>query len=67
MFFVIYTGIWLAITVLAGALGFLVGKLPIADASPFPWVVHRSCAPSLLPGDPDLAERWPNTRHHGYR
>ena len=59
MFIVIYTGIWLGVTVLVGTFGFMLGKLQIVDASPLPWVMHRDYAPYCPPDRPDPAGPWP--------
>jgi hypothetical protein len=48
----IYTAIWLAVTIGVGIFGFLLGKLPILDASPLPWVMHRSYLPLSPPAEP---------------
>jgi hypothetical protein len=61
MFIVIYTGIWLAVTLFTGGFGFLLGKLPIVDTSHVPWVMHRSYVPAELPKEPEFAGRWPGT------
>jgi hypothetical protein len=49
MFFVIYTIIWLAVSIIMSVVSFLAGKLPILDNSPLPWVMHRSYIPPPPP------------------
>ena len=56
MFIVIYTGIWLGVMILAGVIGFMLGKLQIVDASPLPWVMHRDYRP-CRPPDREIPER----------
>jgi hypothetical protein len=59
MFIVIYTAIWLGVTIVTGLLGFMIGKLPILDNSPLPWVMCRDYRPAPRPPEPDHADRWP--------
>jgi hypothetical protein len=59
MFLMIYTGIWLAVTIAAALFGFLLGKLPIIDASPLPWVMHRSHVPPCTHDETDRGSGWP--------
>jgi hypothetical protein len=59
MFLMIYTGIWLAVTIAVALFGFLLGKLPIVDASPLPWVIHRSYVPPCIHDETDQGSDWP--------
>jgi hypothetical protein len=57
----IYTSIWLAITIAVGIFGFLLGKLPVVNVSPLPWVMHRGYLPLNLPAGVDGPQYWPKT------
>jgi hypothetical protein len=65
MFMVVYTGIWFAVTVFSGLVGFMMGRLRIVDASWLPWVMHRSYVPPQPPDDaprpwPERTPGWPD-------
>jgi len=59
MFFMIYTGIWLAVTIAVALFGFLLGKMPIIDASSLPWVMHRGYVPPCTHDETDRGSGWP--------
>lgn len=50
MSLVIYTLIWVAVSLTMCLFSFFLGRLPVIDLSPLPWVVHRSYVPGPARG-----------------